>query len=99
GLFHPNDTLSVAQAATLVVRTLAFINGARPGAPDVFDQGSTGANYDYARGLGVFDVGAPDISGFEYAHQPADGTDRGLLADQLALSIQQLVDTGVVAAR
>jgi hypothetical protein len=91
-LFHPNDNLSVAQAATLVVRTLAFIHAA-----GISDQGSTGANYLVAVSNGLVDLDAPNIRGFSYGAGQSDITARGLLADVLARAVQKLVDTGAIA--
>jgi hypothetical protein len=96
GLFHPVDDLSVAQAITLVTRTLEFIDASHSAAPDIIDQGSTTTNYLVAVALRLLDVSATNIRGFEYASAVADGTDRGLLADVLAQAIQRLVDTNVV---
>jgi hypothetical protein len=96
GLFHPNDNLSVAQAATLVMRTLAFIHASNPSAPDVADQGSTPANYLVAVNNGLLDRDASNIRGFSYATGMSDTTDRGLLADVLAQGVQRLVDSGVI---
>ena len=92
GLFHPNDQLSVAQAATLVNRTLAFLH-----APNAVDSGSTGANYLTAVNTGVLDLQASNIRGFSYASGTSDVTDRGLLADMLAQSLQRLVDNHIVS--
>ncbi|HEV3227250.1 MAG TPA: S-layer homology domain-containing protein [Acidimicrobiales bacterium] len=99
GLFHPADNLTVAQAITLVVRTLAFVHAGTPAAPAFQDQGSTGSNYDYAVNVGLLDLQAGNQSGFEYAHQTADTTARGLLGDAIAQGLQRLVDSGVVASR
>ena len=96
GLFHPVDHLSVAQAITLVTRTLEFIDARHSAAPDIIDQGSTSTSYLVAIALGLLDVSATNIRGFEYASAVADGTDRGLLADVLAQAIQRLVDNNVV---
>ena len=92
GLFHPNDQLSVAQAATLVMRTLAFIH-----APNFTDNGSTAANYFEAVASAVLNPYASNIRGFGYAMNASDVTDRGLLADMLAQSIQRLVDSSIVS--
>jgi len=91
-LFHPNDNLSVAQAATLVVRTLAYINAA-----GISDQGSTAANYLVAVSNGLLNLDAPDIRGFSYGARPSDTTARGLLADVLARAVQKQVDAGAIA--
>ena len=92
GLFHPNDRLSVAQAATLLMRTLAFIH-----APGFTDNGSTSANYFESVASGVLNPYASNLRGFTYAMNATDGTDRGLLADMLAQGIQRLADAGVVS--
>ena len=92
GLFHPNDQLSVAQAATLVVRTLAFIH-----APGFTDNGSTPANYFEAVATGVLNPFASNLRGFTYASGASDVTNRGLLADMLAQSVQRLVDNGTIS--
>lgn len=97
GTFHPNDHLSVAQAATLVMRTLAFIHTSNPTAPNFSDQGSTGANYLVAVSNGLLDVFASNIRGFSYAMGPGDVTARGLLADVLAQGVQRLVDTNTIS--
>ena len=98
GNFHPAENLTVAQAATLIVRTLAFIHGAKPAAPNVTVQPSTGGNHTYALYAGLLDTHAADRNGAVYADQPGDVTARGLLADMLDQSLQQLVNAGVVAA-
>jgi hypothetical protein len=97
GLFHPNDNLTVAQAATLVMRTLAFIHASNPSAPNIADQGSTAANYLVAANNGLLDHDASNIRGFSYATGVSDTTDRGLLADVLAQGLQRLVDSGVIS--
>ena len=99
GTFGPTLNLTVAQGATLVVRTLEFIDAQRPEAYDVRDQGTTSANYNYAIQIALLDPNAPDVRGNPYATQPGTTTSRGLLADMLATSIQGLVDRGVVATR
>jgi hypothetical protein len=99
GTFGPASTLTVAQAATLVVRTLAFIHARNPNAADVQDQGSTSANYDYARSITVLELNPADAHGSAYPTQPTDATERGLLADMLAASLQGLVDRSVIAKR
>jgi hypothetical protein len=99
GTFGPTLNLTVAQGATLVVRTLEFIDAQRPEAYDVRDQGTTGANYDYAIQIGVLDPNAPDVHGNPYPTNPGETTARGLLADMLATGIQGLVDRGVVGNR
>jgi hypothetical protein len=99
GTFGPTLTLTVAQAATLVVRALQFIDAAKPSAPDVRDQGSTQANYDYAVGITLLNRAAQDINGANYPAAAGDGTARGLLADMLAVSIEALVDTGITNSR
>ena len=99
GTFGPATHLTVAQAATLVVRTLAFIHANRPAAPGVTDQGSTTANYYYAINQALLDPAAADANAVQYPHARSDTTARGLLADMLAQVVQQLVDTGVVASR
>ena len=99
GNFHPTENLTVAQAATLIVRTIAYIHGAKPAAPNLTVQPSTGGNHTYALNEGLLDTTAADRTGAVYADQPGDVTARGLLADMLAQSLQQLVGAGVVAAR
>ena len=59
------EYLTVAQAATLVVRTLAFIHAAQPSAPAVEDQGGTGANYNYAVAATLLKLVATKDSGLE----------------------------------
>ena len=92
GLFHPNDNLSVAQAATLVVRTLAYIHAA-----GISDQGSTAANYLVSVSSGLLNVDASDLRGFSYGAGSSDTTARGLLADVLARAVQKQVDAGAIA--
>ena len=99
GLFHPNDPLSVAQAATLIVRTFQYIHAAKPQGPNAQDQGSTQANYDAAKNAGLINPSATDISGSQYASGAGDQTARGLLADVLAVSVQVLVDYGITNSR
>ena len=99
GDFHPADNLTVAQAATLVVRTLAYIHSAKPAAPTVTVLPSTGDNHTYAINEGILDTHAANLGNGVYVDQPGDVTARGLLADMLAQSLQQLVDAKVIAAR
>lgn len=105
GLFHPAETLTVAQAATLVIRAVQFIHADRLGrdpattAPDIRDQGSTSANYQHAINQGLLDPNAADLGGQNYTHQAVDGTKRGLLADVLAQALQRLVTDRIVAPR
>ena len=99
GTFGPATHLSVAQAATLIVRTMAFIHANRPPAPGLTDQGNTGANYYYAITEALLDQSATDVNASIYAHATSDTTARGLLADMLAQGVQQLVDHGVVNSR
>jgi hypothetical protein len=99
GTFGPTDSLTVAQGATLTIRTLQLIDSQKPNAYDVRDQGSTADNYNYALGIGLLDPTAVDVHGTQYSNQALDVTQRGLLADMLAVSIQGLVNTGVVANR
>jgi hypothetical protein len=88
--FGPAGTLSVAQAATFVVRTLQLIHSQRPSAPDIRDQGSTSANYDYALAQGILDTNAADKNGAKYGTGAGDANKRGLLADMLAQSLEKL---------
>jgi hypothetical protein len=97
GNFHPGDNLTVAQGATLVVRTLQFISTHHPAAPTFSDQGPTGANYQYALATGVLDPNAANKNNQVYTSQPLGGTNRGLLADMLAQSVQRLISHGVVS--
>ena len=96
GTFGPTTHLSVAQAATLVVRTMSLIEAHAPAAPDIHDQGNTSSNYVYAIFKGILDRNASDVSGTRYPSEPGDTTARGFLADMLAQSLEQLVDAGVV---
>jgi hypothetical protein len=90
GLFHPELNLTVAQGATLVVRTLALIHASHSAGPKLSDRGTTGANHQYAIANGILETNAG------YPSQPLDTTMRGLLADMLAQTVQKLVRTGVV---
>jgi hypothetical protein len=99
GEFHPSDNLSVAQAATLIVRALAYIHAARPAAPALAVQPDTSTNHTYALDQGILDPEAANVAKLVYADQPGDVTARGLLADMLAQSLQQLVGAGVIAPR
>jgi hypothetical protein len=90
GLFHPELNLTVAQGATLVVRTLQLIRASHTAAPKLSDRGSTGVNHQYAIANGILETNAG------YPSQPLDTTLRGLLADMLAQSVQKLVRAGVV---
>jgi hypothetical protein len=99
GTFGPTENLTVAQGATLVVRGLQLIHTQKPNAYDVHDQGSTGDNYNYAVSITLLNQGATDIHGTQYPSQPLDVTQRGLLADMLAVSIEGLVDRSVVTNR
>lgn len=97
GTFGPATNLTVAQAATLVIRTLQVIRSTHPNAPNLTDQGSTSANYVSAIVQGILDTVAADKSGAAYPRQASDTTKRGSLADMLAQSIQLLVTAGVIA--
>ena len=90
GLFHPGDSMTVAQAATFMVRTLQIIHTQRPSMPDFRDQGTTTANYNYALSQGILDPSAEDTNTAQYHSEPADPTVRGLLADMIAQSLQKL---------
>lgn len=96
GRFHPAAHLTLAQAATLVVRALAFIHSRNPSAPAFADQGDTGANYNYAGQNSLLITGVVDNHGSPYDIQPGGITERGLLAEILAQGIQLLVDAHVV---
>jgi len=96
GTFGPAENLTVAQAATLLIRTLAFIAAANPAAPPIADQGSTTDNYVFATGLFLLVSNATDIDGFTYSVEPSDVTERGLLADMLCQGLRGLVATGVI---
>ena len=90
GHFGPGGTLSVAQAATFVVRTLQYMASHHPTFGTFVDQGSTSSNYSYAESRGLLDPGATDVDGTTYSSGPSDQTMRGLLADMLAQSLQKL---------
>jgi hypothetical protein len=99
GTFRPSLNLTVGQAATLVVRSMAYVHASKPSAPDVHDQGSTSANYDYAIANGILDRSATDQGAHEYPDTAASVARRGLLADMLAEAVQREVDAGVVRSR
>ncbi|MEY2463321.1 MAG: hypothetical protein QOH64_1459 [Acidimicrobiaceae bacterium] len=99
GTFRPALDLTVAQAATLVVRALAYLHSTNPSAPDLRDQGSTSADYDYAIANGILDRSAADMSGQEYPDTATSGARRGMLGDMLAQAVQKVVDAGVVRSR
>lgn len=89
GTFGPAGTLSVAQAATFVVRTLHLLHAQLGTGPALVDQGSTSANYDYAGAQAILDQNAKDMNGTTYPSASADATMRGLLADMLAESLEK----------
>jgi len=93
GGFHPAENLTVAQAATLVVRTLQLIHSRNPAVTEFQDQGSTSANYSYALQRGLLDQNAHTLGGSVYASQASTVIQRGLLADILAQALQQLADS------
>jgi hypothetical protein len=97
GQFHPAASLTVAQAATLVVRAVAYVHRRKPSAPAYADQGSTEANYNYAGQQHLLNTGVIDNHGSPYDIDPNGITERGLLAEILAQGIQQLVDSRVVS--
>ena len=97
GTFGPTTNLTVAQAATLVIRTLQLIHSSHANAPALTDQGSTSANYVSAIVQGILDTVAADNGGTAYPRQPSDTTKRGSLADMLAQSLQRLVTADVIA--
>jgi hypothetical protein len=94
--FHPAEPLTVAQAATLVVRALALIRSRNPAAPGFADQGTTSANYNYAGQHSLLTTSVVDNHGSPYDIRPNGITERGLLSEMLAQGIQRLVDTHVV---
>jgi len=97
GRFHPSNNLSVAQAVSMVVRALAFVHVAIPAAPAFRDQGTTGADYNYAGQNNLLTTLGVDNQGSPYDIRPDGITERGLLAEVLAQGIQEFVDAGVVA--
>jgi hypothetical protein len=99
GTFRPGDNLTVAQAATLLVRTLQLIHTRHPSAPDFSDHGPTGANYHYAVATALLDRASANKSNQVYPAQVLDGTNRGLLGDMLAQALQRLVTHGNVSPR
>ena len=99
GTFRPGANLTVAQASTLLVRTLQLIRTHHPTAPDFSDHGATSDNYHYAVATGVLDRGSVNKNGQVYTAQVLDGTARGLLADMLAQAVQRLVTHGNVSPR
>ena len=90
GTFGPASKLSVAQAATFVIRTLQLIHAQRPTSPVFTDQGTTTANDEYAIQTGILDRAAANLSGVVYDSTATATTARGLLADFLAQSLEQL---------
>ena len=99
GTFGPGTNLTVAQAGTLVLRTLQFINSVHGVGPTFVDQGTTSANYDYLLSLGMLNPFAKDVEGRQYPSWSSDVSARGLLADMLAVVLNQLVANGEVANR
>ena len=99
GDFRPGQSLTVAQAATQIIRMMQAIHAAKPNAPDLKDTGSTTANLAYATGNGLFSSSATDVNGGTYASTGSDVIARGLEADMLARSLQALINTGVVVAK
>lgn len=89
GTFGPAGTLSVAQAATFVVRTLHLLHAQLGTGPIIDDQGTTSANYEYAIAQAILDQSAKDINGATYPSAASDATKRGLLADMLAQSLEK----------
>jgi hypothetical protein len=92
GTFGPGGKLTVAQAATFVVRSMQLIHSVQPSrSPDIRDQGSTGANWSYAESVGILDPTATySQSGAQYHSEMGDTTVRGLIADMLAQSLELL---------
>jgi hypothetical protein len=88
--FGPAGTLSVAQAATFVVRALQLLNSQIFTDFDVQDQGTTTANYTYALDRGIIDPQAKNINGAMYPNGASDATMRGLLADMMAQSLEKV---------
>ena len=99
GTFGPATNLTVAQAGTLVLRTLALINSVHGVGPTFEDQGSTSANYDYLLSVGMLNPFAIDVQQRQYPALATDDTARGLLADMLAVVLNQLVSNSEVASR
>lgn len=98
GFFH-NNALTVAQAATMVIRSLQYIHTWKPSSPDIRDQGSTSANYDAAVNNGLLNRSATELNGFMYGSEPGDPTYRGQLADMVASAVQILVNYGITNSR
>ena len=93
GTFGPAGTLTVAQAATFVIRTLHVLHAQLGAGPALNDQGTTTANYDYAIAQAILDQNAKNVSGATYSSASADATPRGLLADMLAESLEKFGKT------
>jgi hypothetical protein len=96
GQFRPASNLSVAQAVSMVVRTLALIHAVHPQLPPFQDQGTTSKNYDYAGGNNLLTNTGVDNHASPYDVRPDGLAQRGLLAEVLAQGIQELVDAGIV---
>ena len=106
GTFGPGATLTVAQAGTLVLRTLQLIDNVHgvvglPGGVGAIavDQGSTLANYDYMLANGLLNPFAKDVQGQQYSSWATDDTARGLLADMLAVILNIMVANGEAQSR
>ena len=89
GTFGPGGTLTVAQAATFVIRSLHLLHAQLSTGPALNDQGTTTANFDYAVGQAILDPNAKNIAGTTYPSGSSDATMRGLLADMLAQSLEK----------
>ena len=91
GQFRPTATLTVAQATTLVLRTVRLVTllWGKTGWI-VEDEHDTSSNYQYALAKGILDPNATDVHGVPYPVGERDGVERGLLADMLAQSLEKL---------
>jgi hypothetical protein len=96
GTFRPGAGLSVAQAATEVVRVMQLIHDHDPRAPDLRDQGATDANHLYARQQAILDSAAAGVDGRRYDSDSSSRAARGLQADMQAETLGMLVSSTIV---
>jgi len=103
GDFGPNESMSVAQAATIVLNLASVIHDHNAKAPDlgpVLDpttgEPDTSKSYDEAVSDGLLDTTAAGLDGVVYPSGKTATVQRGLFADMLTNLLQMEVDAGVI---
>jgi hypothetical protein len=90
GTFGPAGSLSNAQAATFLMRTLQFLHSQQPSIPSFTAAATTIRNYVHVLRVFILDVGATAQDGGDYAVGSTDQTQRGLLADMICQALERM---------